>query len=92
VFVDEQSSRRLTYVLLEKKKATLQGGFFKVLETGKFLNRVTVVRATSHQIMSYQCSLNRRITQDSPFASATQWLPPVAIFRVYQGWIQVKVT
>ena len=77
----------------ENEKTTWGGGFSKVQQVVELLNRGnSLVRDVSPNL-SFQCSLSKATTSrtlDTSLAHpAYQWLPPMAICRVFPGWTQV---
>jgi hypothetical protein len=80
--------------LLSVKKNRLCGAviFLGSKEFAARRTKVTGLEERSHQNLFFQFSLNWRILQDSTPLISYQWLPPVAIRRVFPGWIQVIVT
>lgn len=65
---------------------------FEGSATGKFLNRGNSLVRDMSPNLSFQCSLSQVTTSRTLHTSLAhpvyQWLPPVALRRIFQGWIQ----
>ena len=85
-----RSCRYSRNLLPSKRKNHPARWFFEGSLTGKFLNRGSwLVEEHSHQTCSVSLASTGLKHQDSTPLISYQWLPPVAIRRVFPGWIQV---